>query len=45
MLDFDFLEKGLGILSPPHFGYDFSRNVFLLLYSINWHIFAIISTL
>ena len=25
MLNFDFLEKGLGILFPPHFEYDFSR--------------------
>ena len=28
MLNFDFLEKGLGVVSPPHFGYDFSRNIF-----------------
>ena len=25
MLNFDFLEKGLGIFSPPYFVYDFSR--------------------
>ena len=25
MLNFDCLEKGLGIVSPPHFVYDFSR--------------------
>ena len=25
MLNFDFLEKGLGIVFPPHFVYDFSR--------------------
>ena len=38
MLNFDFLEKGLGIVSPPNFVYDFSRNFFLELYiySINW---------
>ena len=36
MLNFDFLEKGLGIVSLPHFVYDFSRKVFLILYSINW---------
>ena len=24
-LNFDFLEKGLGRVSPPHFVYDFSR--------------------
>ena len=35
MLNFDFLEKGLGIVSPPHFVYDFSRKIFLMLYSIN----------
>ena len=34
MLNFDFLEKGLGIVSPPHFVYDFSRKMFLMLYSI-----------
>ena len=28
MLNFDFLDKGLGIVSPAHFGYDFSaKNV------------------
>ena len=25
MLNFDFLEKGLGIVSPPHFVYDFPK--------------------
>ena len=25
MLNFDFLEKGLGIVSPSHFAYDFSK--------------------
>ena len=34
--NFDFLEKGLGIASPPHFVYDFSRKSSLILYSINW---------
>ena len=28
MLNLDFLEKGLGIVSPPHFMYDFSRKMF-----------------
>ena len=23
LLDFDFIEKGLGLVSPPHFVYDF----------------------
>ena len=36
MLNVDFLEKGLGIVSPAHFVYDFLRKVFLKLYSINW---------
>ena len=34
MLDFDFLEKDLGIASPPCFLYDFSRKIFLMLNSI-----------
>ena len=34
MLNFDFLEQGLGIVSPPYFVYDFSRKTFLMLYSI-----------
>ena len=32
----DFSEKGLGIVSPPHFVYDLSRKQFLILYSIHW---------
>ena len=37
MLNFDFLEKGLGILgiSPVHFVYELLRKMFLMLYSIN----------
>ena len=27
-LNFDFLEKGLGIVSPPNFVYDFLRKMF-----------------
>ena len=34
MLNFDFIEKGLGLVSPPHFEYDFSRKVSLILYGI-----------
>ena len=30
MLNFNFLEKGLGLVSPPHFEYDFSGNLFLI---------------
>ena len=36
MLNFNFLEKGLGLVSPPYFVYDFSRKMFLVLYFINW---------
>ena len=32
MLDFEFLEKGLGIVSPSHFASDFSQKIFLTLY-------------
>ena len=35
MLNLDFLEKGLGIVSPPHFVYDSPRKMFLRLYSVN----------
>ena len=37
MLNFDYLEKGLGKVPQPHFVYDvydFSRKMFVLLYSI-----------
>ena len=35
MLNFDLPEKGLGLVSPPYFVYDFSRKMFLMLYAIN----------
>ena len=35
MPNFYFSEKGLGLVSPPHFMYDFSRKMFLMLNSIN----------
>ena len=35
MVNTDFLDKGLGIVSPAHFAHDFSRKMFLMLYSIN----------
>ena len=38
---FWFLEKGLGIVSPPHFMYDVSRKMFLVLYFINWPNFSV----
>ena len=40
MLHFDFLDKGLGIVSPAHFEYDFSTEMFFMLYSINWPNFS-----
>ena len=33
--NFNFSEKGLGLVSPPHFVHDFSRKMFLMLLSIN----------
>ena len=36
MLNFDFLDKGLGIVSPAHFVYDFLTKMFFMLYSTNW---------
>ena len=33
---FDFLEKGLGMVFPPHPVYDFLRKIFVMLHSINW---------
>ena len=35
MLNFLILEKSLGIVSPPHFVYDFLRKMFLILCSVN----------
>ena len=36
MFNFGILEKGLEIVFSPHFVYDFSKKMFLMLYSINW---------
>ena len=36
MLNFNFPEKGLGLVSASHFVYKLSRKMFLMLYSINW---------
>ena len=35
MLNFNFPEKDLGLVSPPDFAYDFSKIMFFMLYSIN----------
>ena len=32
MLNFDFLDKGLGIVSPARFVYDFSAKMFFVLF-------------
>ena len=36
ILNFSLPEKGLGLVTPPHFEYDFSRKMILMLYSIYW---------
>ena len=41
MLNFDILEKGLEIVSPPHFVSDFSRKMFPMSYSIKWPTFIV----
>ena len=41
MLNFNFSEKGLGLISPPHFVYDFSRKMLLKLHPINWTNFIV----
>ena len=35
MFNFDFVEKGLRLVSQPHLVYDFSKKMFPMLYSIN----------
>ena len=35
MLNFDFSEKGLELVSPPHSVNDFSRKMFIMLQSTN----------
>ena len=35
ILNFNFAEKGLRLVTPPYFAYDFSRKMFLMLYSIH----------
>ena len=36
-----FEKKGLRLVSPPYFACDFSRKIFLMLYSINWPNFIV----
>ena len=35
ILNFVFFEKGLELVSPPHFVYEFSRKIFLIFHLIN----------
>ena len=42
VLSFNFPEKSLGLVSPPHFVYDFSRTMFLMLHSFNWPNFIVL---
>ena len=41
MLNFEFLDKGLEMVSSVYFVYNFSPNMFLMLYSINWPSFIV----
>ena len=36
--DLDFLEKGLGLVSPPYFVYDISKKIPIILYCTSWNI-------
>ena len=36
ILNFDFLDKGLGVVPLTCFMYDFSTKIFLIVYSVNW---------
>ena len=40
-LNFNFSAKCLGLVSPPHFVYNFLRKMFLMLHSINWPNFIV----
>ena len=41
MLNFDFLDKDVGLVSPTHFGYGRSIIIFLTLFSITWQNFIV----
>ena len=41
MFNFDSLEKPLGLVSSPQSVYNFSRKIFLVLYSIIWQNFIV----
>ena len=40
-INLNFSEKGLELVSPPHFVYGFSRKVFFMLHSMNWPNFIV----
>ena len=42
-LNFNFSEKGLALVFPSHFVYDFSRKMFLKLFSLNWPFHCLIA--
>ena len=41
ILNFNFAEQRLGLVSPPHFVYDFSRKLLHMLRSIKWPNFIV----
>ena len=41
MLNLIFQKSVLGLVSPPHFVYEFLRNMFHMLHSINWPNFIV----
>ena len=41
MLNFNFSEEDLGLVSPSYFVYEFSRKMFLILHCINWPNFIV----
>ena len=41
MLNFYFLEKIMGLVSPSHLAYHFLRKIFLMLHSMNWPDFIV----
>ena len=41
MLNFNFPEKGMELVSPPHFVCDFSGKMSLILYSVKWPNFIV----
>ena len=42
IINFNFLEKDLGLVSWPYFVYDFSKKIFIMLDSTNWPNFTVL---